>query len=112
VPRNGIITSISTFFSVSANLSLLASKVTIKAQIYASTAPGNIFTAIAGTDVILSPALTGTLTVGHIASGVLDGLNIAVKQGTLLLLVFTATATGTSLVNTVEGYASAGIAIS
>ena len=112
MPRAGTITSISAFFSTTAALSLVGSTVTITATLYQSTAPNNSFTAVPGAVVTLAPAITGVIAIGTISSGTTTGLSIAVTNQTRLLLVFTATAAGLSLVNTVAGYASAGIAIS
>ena len=112
MPRAGTITSISAFFSTTAALSLVGSTIQITAQLYSSSTPNNQFTAVPGAVVTLSPALTGVLSVGAISSGITTGLNITVTTQTRLMLVFSATASGLSLVNTVVGYASAGIAIS
>ena len=111
MPRDGTITSISAYFSTTAALSLVGSTITITATLYQSTAPNNSFTAVPGATVTLAPPLTGILSVGSISSGIVTGLNIAATAQTRFLLVFTATASGLSLVNTVAGYASAGIAI-
>ena len=59
----------------------------------------------------MAPALTGILTIGAISNGIATGLSVPVTPETRLLVVFSATATGLSLVNTVEGYASAGLSI-
>ncbi|MEG0274883.1 MAG: exosporium glycoprotein BclB-related protein, partial [Longicatena sp.] len=112
MPRAGTITGISAFFSTTAALSLVGSNVTITATLYRSTTPNNSFTAVPGATLNLSPTLTGILAIGTITSGTLTGLNINVTNQTRLLLVFTATATGLTLINSVVGYASAGIAIS
>lgn len=112
MPRSGIITSMSAFFSTTAALSLVGTSITITAQLYASATPNNSFTAIPGALVTLLPSISGVIAVGTLSSGTTTGLNIAVTNQTRLLLVFTATASGLSLVNTVAGYASAGIAIS
>ncbi|MER0281196.1 exosporium glycoprotein BclB-related protein [Clostridioides difficile] len=111
MPRAGTITSISAYFSTTAALSLVGSTITITATLYESTAPNNSFTAVPGATVTLAPPLTGILSVGSISSGITTGLNIAATAQTRFLLVFTATASGLSLVNTVAGYASAGISI-
>jgi len=111
VPRDGTITSIAAFFSTTAELSLVGSTVTITAQLYSSTAPDNTFSPVAGTVVTLAPALTGVLAVGTISTGALTGLTIPVTAETRLLMVFSITATGTSLINSVLGYASAGVTI-
>ncbi|MDE6964011.1 MAG: hypothetical protein K2P30_10345 [Lachnospiraceae bacterium] len=111
VPRNGIITSFSAFFSTTLALSLVGSTVSIRAQIYQSATPNNVFSPIAGTLINLTPSLSGTISVGTLVNGSLTGLNIPVTAQTRLMLVFSATASGLSLVNTVAGYASAGLSI-
>ncbi|MDI9261143.1 exosporium glycoprotein BclB-related protein [Alicyclobacillus sendaiensis] len=111
MPRDGTITSIVAYFSATAALNLLGTTVTITAQLFESTTPNNTFSPISGASVTLTP-LTGTIAVGQIATGSATGLSIPVSAGTRLLLVFSATASGLSLVQTVAGYASAGVAIS
>ena len=111
VPRAGIITSFSAFFSTTAALSLIGSTITVNAQIYQSAAPNNVFSPIAGTLISLSPSLSGVISVGTLLNGALTGLNIPVTAQTCLMLVFSATASGLTLVNTVAGYASAGLSI-
>ncbi|WP_326832668.1 exosporium glycoprotein BclB-related protein [Bacillus nakamurai] len=110
-PRSGTITSIAGYFSTTAALSLVGSTVTITAQLYSSTVPNNTFTPIPGAAVTLSPPLTGILSIGTIINGITTGLNISVTPQTRLLMVFSATATGLSFINTVAGYASAGVTI-
>lgn len=111
VPRAGIITSFSAFFSTTAALSLVGSTVTVNAQIYQSTTPNNVFSPIAGTLINLTPSLTGAISIGTLLNGSLTGLNIPVTAQTRLMLVFSATASGLTLINTVAGYASAGLSI-
>ncbi|WP_289306511.1 exosporium glycoprotein BclB-related protein [Paenibacillus terrae] len=111
VPRDGVITSIAGYFSTTAALTLVGSTVTITAQLFSSTTPDNTFTAVPGATVTLAPPLTGIIALGTISNGITTGLAIPVTAQTRLLLVFSATATGLSLVNTVVGYASAGITI-
>ncbi|SPF51857.1 Putative membrane protein (fragment) [Candidatus Desulfosporosinus infrequens] len=112
VPRDGTITSIAAYFSTTAALSLVGSTITITAQLYSSTTPDNTFSPVAGTAVTLAPALTGILSVGTISNAILTGLAIPVTAQTRLLMVFSATAAGLTLINTVAGYASAGVVIS
>ena len=113
VPRDGVITSLSGFFSTTAALTLVGSSVSITAQVFRSPgpAPTNVLTAIPNASVTLSPDLTGVLSIGTISSGLATGLNIPVSAGDRLLLVFSATATGLTLINTIAGYASGGLAI-
>ena len=112
VPRDGTITALSAFFSTTAALSLTGSTITIRAQLYQSTTPNNIFSPIAGAVVTLAPALTGVISIGSLSNGLTSGLSIPVTARTRLLLVFSTTASGVALVNTVAGYASAGLSIS
>ncbi|WP_281269281.1 exosporium glycoprotein BclB-related protein, partial [Ammoniphilus oxalaticus] len=112
VPREGTITSMAAYFSVTAALSLVGSSLTITAQLYRSTTPDNTFTPIPGAAVTLGPALTGLISIGEVSNGVTSGLSIPVSPQDRLLMVFSATASGLALLNTVAGYASAGIDIS
>lgn len=111
-PRDGTITAISAYFSVTTALSITGTTVTITAQLYRSTTPNNTFTAVPGAVVTLAPALTGLLAIGASSNALITGLNIPVTSQTRLLLVFSATATGLSLAQTIIGYASGGVAIS
>jgi len=113
MPRNGIITSLAGYLSISAALNLLTSTVTVTAQLFQSTTPNNIFVAVPGAVVTLSPSLSGLVSIGSISSGVTTGLNIPVTAGTRLLLIFSAGVTaGLDLAATIAGYASAGLGIS
>ena len=94
-----------------AALSLIGTTVTVNAQIYQSATPNNVFSPIAGTLISLTPSLTGVISVGTLLNGALTGLSIPVTAQTRLMLVFSATAGGLSLINTVAGYASAGLSI-
>ncbi len=111
MPRDGIITSIAAYFSVVIGLTLIGTNITVHAQLYQSTTPNNIFSPIAGTEVTLAPSFGGIIVIGSIASGILTGLNISVTAETRLLMVFSITADGVSLINTLTGYASAGVSI-
>ncbi|MEK4661090.1 exosporium glycoprotein BclB-related protein [Priestia sp. FSL H7-0729] len=111
VPRDGVITSIAAYFSTTAALALVGSTVTITAQLFSSPTPDNAFTAVPGAIVTLAPSLTGIIALGSISNGITNGLTIPVTAETRLLLVFSATASGLTLVNTVVGYASGGVNI-
>lgn len=111
VPRAGTITSFSAFFSTTAALSLIGSTVVVTAQIYQSATPNNVFSPIAGTLINLTPSLTGVISVGTLLNGSLTGLSIPVTARTRLMLVLSASASGLTLLNTVVGYASAGLGI-
>lgn len=111
VPRAGTITSIAAFFSTTVALALVGTTITVTAQLYVSGAPDNIFAPIPGASVTLSPSLTGIVAVGTVLTGFTDGLAIPIAPEDRLLMVFTETSTGITLLTTVAGYASGGIAI-
>lgn len=111
VPRSGTITSISAYFSNITAMSLIGTTVTLTGQLYASTAPNNSFSPVAGTQVTLAPAMTGVVAIGTISNGITTGLSIPVTPQTRLLYVVSASATGLTLVNTVQGYWSGAVAI-
>lgn len=112
VPRAGTITSIAAYFSNLIALDVVDTTITITAQLYQSTTPNNTFTPIPGASVTLAPPLSGALLgVGGISNNIATGLAIPVAPQTRLLMVFSATAAGLTLANTVTGYASAGVTI-
>jgi BclB C-terminal domain-containing protein len=111
VPRNGTITDISAFYGNVVGLSLIGSTATIQAQVYSAPAGSNTFTAVPGTAVTLAPTLSGVLNIGQTSYATVNGLSVPVTAGSRLLLFFSATVTGLSLVNTFVGYMSAGVAI-
>ncbi len=108
-PTDGIITSFSAYFSTTSALTLVGTTVTITAQLYESSTPNNIFTPVPGAQVTLAPALTGVLSIGTICNGITTGLSIPVSAQSRLMVVFSATAAGVSLINTINGNASAGL---
>lgn len=113
MPRDGVITSLAGYLSISTGLSLIGSTVTVSAQLFQSTAPNNTFVAVPGAVVTLAPPLNGIISVGQISSGITTGLNIPVTAGTRLLLIFSADVTaGLDLAAAIAGYASAGLGIS
>ena len=111
VPRAGNITAISATFTTLAALSLVGTTTTINARIYRAPANSNVFTAT-GATVNLTPPLTGALPLGTISSGSANVPPVPVAQGDRLVMVFSITSTGLTVVQTVTGTASAGITIS
>ena len=105
--RKGIIMVL----AMAAALSLIGSTVVVTAQIYQSTTPNNVFSPIAGTLINLTPSLTGVISIGTLLNGSLTGLSIPVTARTRLMLVLSASASGLTLLNTIVGYASAGLGI-
>ena len=113
MPRDGVITDIAAYFSVTAAVALVGSTVTITAQMYSSTTPDNTFTAIPGALVTLAPPLTGLVAIGAITNGLITGLAIPVTAGTRLLMVFSASVTaGIDVATIITGIAGAGLSIS
>lgn len=112
MPRDGVITSLSAFFSTSQQINLTGTNATINARLYSSSTPNNVFTEIPGTLITLTPALTGIVNEGFISRGIITGLAIPVTAETRLMVIFTSKSTGERFQNTIVGYASAGIGIS
>ncbi|PGS48407.1 hypothetical protein COC46_18220 [Bacillus sp. AFS041924] len=110
MPRAGTITAISASFSNVVALNILGTSISVTAQLYSAPVNSNNFTPVAGASVTL-PALLGPLTLGEITSDISTPLAIPVAAQTRLMMVFTQTGTGLSLINTVTGYASAGVSI-
>ncbi len=111
VPRAGTISSISGTFSSTAAVVLIGSTVTIRGQLYQAAAGTNLFTAIPGATVDMSPSATGILAIGTASSGTAN-LAVPVTAGTRLLLVFSATVTaGIDVATVMTGYVSAGVGI-
>lgn len=111
MPRDGVITELSAYFSTSGIQSFGNANVTVTAQLYQSATPNNIFTPIPGAVVTLSPTLTGNVPAGTIVRGITDGLNIPVSAETRLLLVYSISTTGASSEISIIGYASSGLTI-
>jgi BclB C-terminal domain-containing protein len=111
MPRDGTITSMSAYFSSTTALALIGTTITINEQLYCSTTPDNVFTAVPGANVTLAPSLTGVIAVGTIGSGMTTGLSIPVTAQSRCVPVFSVSAGGISLVNTVQGYVSGGLVI-
>jgi BclB C-terminal domain-containing protein len=111
LPRDAKITSLAAFFSTTGTLVLTGTTVAITAQLYKAAPATTVFTPVLEASVTLTPSLTGTVSAGTVSSGQITGLSIPITAGTRLLMVFSITAAGTSLINTVVGYASAGLAM-
>ena len=110
-PRTGTITSISGMFSTTQAIALIGTSINITAQLYSAIAGSNTFFPVPGATVNLASPLTGIVSIGSTSYGNTTGLSIPVIAGSRYLMIYSATATGISLVNTVVGYASAGVNI-
>lgn len=113
VPRTGTVTSLSGFFSTTVAQSLIGTSLTVTAQLYRAdiSLGGNQFTPIPGAMVTFDSPYTGIVPIGETRAGTATGLNVPVAAGDRLLLVFSTTAIGISLVSSLQGHASAGIVI-
>lgn len=111
VPRDGTLTSVSTFFTLTSAMSLVGTSITVSCSVFSSPTPDNNFAAVPGTLTTLAPSLTGIVSLGTTMSGILTGLNIPVTAETRLMLVCGSTAAGITLINTVQGEFSGGISI-
>lgn len=108
MPRDGTLTQLSAFFSNVLEV-LLTDEVSVDVQLYRSTTPDNVFTAVPGAVVQMSlPA--GTIVVGGVVSGTVP-LAVAVSNQDRLLLVARLTVPGADIAVSVTGYVSAGLAI-
>jgi BclB C-terminal domain-containing protein len=111
-PASATITGLTIYTSTTVAQNLLGTAVTLRAQLYRSTTPDNIFTPVPGASVIAAPSLTGVNPIGMIASGITTGLSIPVAAGTRGLVVVSATATGASLSQALPMYISTSISTS
>ncbi|MEG0873183.1 MAG: exosporium glycoprotein BclB-related protein [Clostridia bacterium] len=112
MPRDGNISGLTAYFSLSSNLSLIDTNVTISARLYISNTPNNIFTEIKETLLILTPTFTGNVAENTVAKASISNLSIPVTIENRILFVFSAKANGTNSDNAIMGYASGGIDIS
>jgi len=111
VPRNGTITNISADFTVLAGTSFGIGSTYVQVQLYSAPAGSTTFAPLAGTAMTLQPGV-GLISVGQLLTGSLTtGVNVS--QGDQLLMVFGASNDGGFLViaGSINGYASAGVAI-
>lgn len=109
MPKASTISAISAYFDTTVALSLLGTNITVRAELYFSDT--NCFRVLPDAFVDLSPTLNGIINIGSQVKGTRSGLNIPVSEGTRLLMIFSVRASGLSLVNSVLGFASAGVAI-
>lgn len=110
-PRDGTITSIYGFMSVTSAVIPVGSTVTVHTQLYESASPtSNLFAPIVAANVNLAAAFSSVATLGTVATGSNTGLSIPVTAGLRYVLVVYTTATG-SLVTSVAGYISAGMTV-
>ena len=111
VPQAGTITAMSATFKNTVALTLIGSTITITAQVFRAPAGSNTFSPTTAV-LNLAPPLSGVIAIGSLSFASSSTISVPVAQGDRLLMVFSATAGGLSLINTVTGGASAGLTIS
>nr|WP_241840698.1 exosporium glycoprotein BclB-related protein [Fictibacillus sp. S7] len=117
VPRDGIVTSISAFFSATVGV-IFSEDVTVRAQLWTSTTAGvpdpnsSTFTPIAGAFVDLVPDYDPTVVLGDNAFGTASPISIPVSTGDKLIMVFSLVGSDSITLDSLTGFASAGIVIS
>lgn len=109
VPRDGVLTDLAAYFSVTVGASLTLGSLSVTAQLYESTTPDNTFTQIPG--AVVSLPFSGIISLGDFESGT-TALNVPVTAGTRLLLAFGLESTGLTVASVLTGYASAGLGMS
>lgn len=111
MPRDGVITSTTAFFNVTAAIAL-AGSATITAQLFISDSPSsNTFSPIGGTAVTLTTITTPVAVGAGTATGASLPLSIAVAAQSRLLMVFSVSTTGVLGTGVVAGVGSAGLTI-
>jgi BclB C-terminal domain-containing protein len=110
VPRDGTITSLSAFFSVTVGLSVLGSDINVTAQLYSANPASNTLSLLPGSQVTLTPPLSGLISIGDVTMAT-QALNIPVTAGTRLALIISIDVTGVAIATTLIGTVSAGLAI-
>jgi collagen type I alpha len=108
VPADGTITHISAFMSTTVSFNLVGSTVEYGVALYASPAPDNTFDVLLDSIGAFTP-LTGVIASGNQDHVELTPIPIPVTAGTRILMVIAASASGSSLDNTLAGYFSGSI---
>ena len=110
MPRAGTLVQLSAMYSNVAALNLLAATAIVEVQLYLAPAGSNTFSPI-GPILTLGPAFTGVLALGDTRNGTIALGNIAVANEDRLILVASISTTGSTVITTLTGYISAGLAI-
>jgi len=112
LPKNSTLTGLTASFTVSQAQSLIGTTVYVTGQVWKANPGSTSFSPIPGAACTTSPSLTGLISSGMSSACTVAGLSIPVTAGTRLVTVFSATADGISMINSITGYGSAGATIS
>jgi BclB C-terminal domain-containing protein len=110
MPRAGTLDALAAFFSTVGVVQAFPLGGEVIVQLYRSTTPDNIFTAVPGALVTL-PFPAGLIAAGTFANGITTGINVPVAAQDRLLLVVRVTVAGVDVATTIVGYLSAGLTI-
>jgi BclB C-terminal domain-containing protein len=110
-PSEVTLTGMAASFTLTTPMALIGSTVSVQAQLFTANAGSSVLIPRAGATVTLGPSFTGVLSQGTVISGTTSGLAIPLLAGTRAALVVSSTAAGLTLVNTVTGGVSAGLAV-
>jgi hypothetical protein len=102
LPQATTVTTIFAQATLTTPLTLVGSTITVEARLYVNNAP---------TDVrCLLGSLTGVLSIGEVFTCNFIGASLPIAAGAQAVLVFSATAAGLSLINTIGMTAAAAVA--
>ena len=99
-------------FTVSTATALVGSELDLTLQLWTAPPGSDVFAPVPGAICELAPSLTGVVAVGDQSSCSVTGLSIPLDPGSRAILVSSMTASGVTLVNTLDGYVSAGLTLS
>lgn len=110
MPRDGLLTSITSEFTTASPFNFGSNVVTITSQLFVQTSTPNVFKAIPDTHVELSPPLTGLTPANSQFSGSTTGITVSLAHRTRYIFV-TRIVSGDGTGHFVVGYISGGINI-
>lgn len=111
MPRDGVINEIAAHFTVFGPETYINTNVTLHVQLYQADLLSTVFYAIPETRVDMAPSFTGETLQGSVCEELLTNLSIPIAARTRLLLVAYMTASGALPVQSVLGFADAGVSI-
>ena len=101
-PTDIIISEIAMHATITDPLVLIGTTITLQAQVYVAPFGSNTGTAVAGLTCGAQPGLAGAVASGTTVTCLANGLDIAIPSQSRAWMVVSATATGLSLVNTIN----------